>query len=450
MILVHGTFAFLTVDDEKKNPPWWSPYGEFCQQLDSELNGMAECWPDEASGRFPWFDEHWGRLAAYSGRKAFSWSGHNSEEDRQAAGDRLLEGLVKLENSDPAVPYHLVGHSYGGAVIWNALVEAARRGIALDGLRSWTTLGTPFPRYVPKPLNSLDWFAAVTAIALVSFIVWFLGLRLPHIVWPMYAYNLSPTTIIVLVATLMGIGLVGLDWAYARRLRRRLPKDDVHASTAWKEHGNKWLGVYSRLDEAFAGLRDSIGLYVRIPWTSGGPKGWLVNAIVAALSLPLNYRLRLFTQGAPTFGALLGEIARAPLPHDNDRGILPEEVDKDLRDQADQYSQLNLASSLSEVRNRLVHQGAVERAIPDALRWIKANVQLEFGLYHNYYYLIATIRQAIAYHILRHAQGATSSGSEIGSLRSAIGPKVLAWLAKQPGAGTGWRSCRGGNATEAH
>jgi hypothetical protein len=43
--------------------------------------------------------------------------------------------------------YHIVAHSHGGSVVWHGLVESKRRGIDLSGLRSWTTVGTPFLKY---------------------------------------------------------------------------------------------------------------------------------------------------------------------------------------------------------------------------------------------------------------------------------------------------------------
>ncbi len=55
---------------------------------------------------------------------------------------KLLRHLEQQESR--GVDYHLVGHSHGGSVIWSALRLATLSKKPLAGLRSWTTVGTPF------------------------------------------------------------------------------------------------------------------------------------------------------------------------------------------------------------------------------------------------------------------------------------------------------------------
>ncbi|MGX7829842.1 hypothetical protein ACTG9Q_32675 [Actinokineospora sp. 24-640] len=125
--------------------------------------------------------------------RLFHWSGMNSLTERLAASNRLLAVLFALEREGRG--YHLIGHSHGGSVIWEALTTAhlmhenktvysavkpylrarrmipertpvRRRRMTLDGLgsdyqrmapslpltglRSWTTVGTPFLTHLPK------------------------------------------------------------------------------------------------------------------------------------------------------------------------------------------------------------------------------------------------------------------------------------------------------------
>ena len=62
-------------------------------------------------------------------------------------GGDCEEGLVPLENAGR--PYHLIAHSHGGTVLWHALQDAVAAGRELKHLRTWTTLGTPFPTFRP-------------------------------------------------------------------------------------------------------------------------------------------------------------------------------------------------------------------------------------------------------------------------------------------------------------
>lgn len=117
-IFVHGTFAG---DDDDSGEKWWQAGSQPAEELQHRL-------PDNV------------RVA--EGEEVFHWSGDNGERARSKAATALLEHLKPLEQSNR--PYHLVGHSHGGSVIWNALRMATLAGKPLHGLRSWTTVGTPF------------------------------------------------------------------------------------------------------------------------------------------------------------------------------------------------------------------------------------------------------------------------------------------------------------------
>ncbi len=117
-IMVHGTFSAA---DEDEGDRWWQSASDFAQRLQSLLPASV-------------------RVAKEG--EVFHWSGANSERARSKAAANLLRHLHKLE--EQGHDYHLIGHSHGGSVIWNALQFSVLVKRPLKGLRSWTTVGTPF------------------------------------------------------------------------------------------------------------------------------------------------------------------------------------------------------------------------------------------------------------------------------------------------------------------
>ena len=115
---VHGTFAGHAEDEGGK---WW--------QLGSDFAAVLRRFMPRG-------------VRAAEGDEVFHWSGQNSERARTQAASELVEHLKRQERDGKS--YHLVGHSHGGSVIWHALKLATQMKIPLIGLRSWTTIGTPF------------------------------------------------------------------------------------------------------------------------------------------------------------------------------------------------------------------------------------------------------------------------------------------------------------------
>jgi hypothetical protein len=145
VVRVHGTNARL---DEDHGPAWWQArYAEdhrFWKHVILQLPTPIE-----------------------ANEKVFHWNGGNSECDRQVAAAALLEQLLKLEEIGSA--YHLVGHSHGGSVLWAALCLACERGNSLNGLLSWTSVGTPFLcfRYAGIPVLRMLANAAFAVVLVV-------------------------------------------------------------------------------------------------------------------------------------------------------------------------------------------------------------------------------------------------------------------------------------------
>ncbi len=118
VIMVHGTFAAAEDDCGER---WWQSGSPVALQLQSLVPASTQ-------------------LA--DGSEVFHWSGENSDRARSKAGVQLLRHIQRLE--EEGCDYHLVGHSHGGSVIWNALQRSVLRRRPLQRLRSWTTVGTPF------------------------------------------------------------------------------------------------------------------------------------------------------------------------------------------------------------------------------------------------------------------------------------------------------------------
>lgn len=117
-ILVHGTYAG---DKQSVGNKWWQAGSRTANLLQSKLPAS---------------------VGATRESDVFHWSGENSERARSQAAKKLLHHLEQQESR--GVSYHLVGHSHGGSVIWNTLRLATLSKKPLEGLRSWTTVGTPF------------------------------------------------------------------------------------------------------------------------------------------------------------------------------------------------------------------------------------------------------------------------------------------------------------------
>ncbi len=132
IVTVHGTFAHIeTVSDpaEMAASPtrqWWQPGSEFETQIKRLVDS-------DGSSSAP---------ASAVDFKPFVWNGDNSVTARRKAGSRLLTELRALEAHGEK--YCILAHSHGGSVVSDALLESASRGIKLDGLQRWFTVGTPF------------------------------------------------------------------------------------------------------------------------------------------------------------------------------------------------------------------------------------------------------------------------------------------------------------------
>ena len=226
VLLIHGTGA---ASEESKGSKWWQRGSVFWEKL-------HERFPDKSI-----FCD-----------AVFHWSGKNLESDRrQAAAKLLADVLDPLEKRGQ--PYHLIGHSHGGTVIWLALREAEKRQTPLNHLRSWCTVGTPFFQYDLS-------LAAKIGRAMPLFFSWIWILcGLLVIVASLAAHFLEgdkwdPASISL---GAFWVVLGGLVWWGARTIK--MPYGSL-SDAAMARYGPRWLGLRSADDEAINGLKHSFAL----------------------------------------------------------------------------------------------------------------------------------------------------------------------------------------------
>jgi hypothetical protein len=236
VLLIHGTGS---ADDEDAGEKWWQLDSEAARQLESKLPPDVSC---------------------HQQGVVFHWSGHNSEQARRNAGRELYRHLLTLE--DAGHFYHLVAHSHGGSVVWHALQAAVRRSRDLSHLRSWTTLGTPFLRYRAKhtSLMLLIPFFATLALLALRTDVW----QATSATWDLLvSRGYYPTTLILL--SIAGALLLLVAYNLQRIVRatwaslscRRDARTDKQVM---RLYGSRWLGLWSRSDEAITGLQGTVRL----------------------------------------------------------------------------------------------------------------------------------------------------------------------------------------------
>ncbi|MEV4620571.1 alpha/beta fold hydrolase [Asanoa sp. NPDC049573] len=308
VILVHGTFA--TSDDEA-GEAWWQRGSQTWEWLAAHLPPDVVLLDDSI--------------------RLFTWDGDNSQISRLHAANRLLAFLLELERQGHT--YHLVGHSHGGSVIWEALVSAevtrgeqvvyaelrralndptirlgdeplirerpdehapgfvkyktrhiprareyaaVRAEVQLRGLRSWTTVGTPFMRFLPtrrafvtgwrsrglclgehpgrQGLTDLLLAASVTlpifylAVVVVASST---GARWPQVV--AHSSVANALALPILLWWLVAIWVTG-----NRRHAESLLVRERAGLLAAHRFAGRWLGLWSPADEAINALSASV------------------------------------------------------------------------------------------------------------------------------------------------------------------------------------------------
>lgn len=275
VVLIHGTWANDRQDagetmERATGDRWWQP----------------------TSRTWTWLQEHLppGTRLPVPGERIFTWSGKNSQTERMRAADKLLALLLELEKA--GTNYHLVAHSHGGSVVWEALVmsmvvrenkrihpslrqalneddherplmssaklfQRHRRHLRLDHLRSWTTVGTPFLTHLPRggwlmpgwPQQGFTVGPPSKARQTV-----YATLRNGQIVLPVLAVAAYLTGLTAAGSVMLGIFALSVPmsiiWSWSFAIRRR----EQCRWRAIRIFGDRWLGLWSSQDEAIHGL----------------------------------------------------------------------------------------------------------------------------------------------------------------------------------------------------
>lgn len=374
VLLIHGTFSG---DDADQGTRWWQRNSEAYRRLRETL-------PSSVSTADDWPIFHWG-------------AGPNSERARSSAALRLLEQVERFE--ERGQPYHLIGHSHGGSVIWETLrravllrenmrVDETRRArLRLPHLRSWTTIGTPFMQFEEAPIPFRDripggnlsrrfeyWVATratwlnpkwqAPLIVIVLTIVAFLLLLCPFVAIPILdnKFNLPEEVLGYLIIgavfyeffVLVGsVFLTALIAAGAER--QQFLREKRAGRQAMVEFGPRWLGLYSTADEAINSLRatPTLALKVAHPLVlservfysdqilgPARPLFWLHNLMFNWIFVPLTNRfisnqLSRFAQGNDRPGTIVGSVTTSPVADYAEIPPLPDELTRKLVAQAD-------------------------------------------------------------------------------------------------------------------
>ncbi len=397
ILLIHGTGAGATEDIGSK---WWQRDSAFWAALNKKMDGVAACSPTDSS-LF-----HWGM-------------GPNSERKRREAGRSLYKRLLDLDGKGE--PYHVIGHSHGGSIVWHALVHSFRSGKPLRGLRSWTTIGTPFLRFEPDRsyLWSMLPFIGAGAAGLyslkpaLSVVKALPDLISQEFVWFVVLFGLS----IVLLASIFLAATVRLgQLAFAAY---DLKKFNAAAGQAWSHHGGTWNGLWSPEDEAIAGLSATLAMkgalvprsrswgdttLTRIISAALTPARWVRNHVMAPCADEFVWaRVTATLQGRDTVASQLCGVGRAPLAHVS---VAPpsDVIASELRDLAN----LAAAQTLANVRSELGRQAS----LPDMAEFVVATKRtLSWNeLIHNSYFSLDSVLSQIATHIATFARS-TDGGS---------------------------------------
>ena len=274
VLTVHGTFAGKP---RPELPHWWETNAKLSEAI-------RRCCGDGFCVRpFGWKD---GEIY-----------GPNRESERRLAGKALFGELRKLESAKR--PYHLVGHSHGGSVIWHALKESALSNERLDHLQSWTTVATPYLDFGP---DGSSWRRLAVCAAAIAALFW-LGIwqalveitptslsgfwkqisrlpliqELPHLqtaLGDFLFYGAVATFVLLALFFALLLSLPGTD-AYRILIRQPLNRAAEKRAADWYQP--LWLGLVHPNDEALAGLKATL---IRAPHLVLRPRRGVIGSFL--------------------------------------------------------------------------------------------------------------------------------------------------------------------------
>jgi len=403
VILIHGTGAS---EPDPVTPKWWQTESAYAKDLRDRLG--------------PGFDVGTSELSA-----PFKWSGANSEKDRRRAGRKLATRLRKLERDGRS--YHLVGHSHGGSVIWHALWQSNGR---LPGLKSWTSVGTPFLEFSPV------WMGITTLVTLVvvALLTYGPALQLFDVLKEraIILRDGSPlgvfTTVVLCVILLLlflGLAVAAIRWLVRHFLHWRQRRKEKNAVEAFAD---RWLAVWHKEDEPIAGLNASlISPLEFVPRLAKPTSNWFwrvltspFNRVVAPVTDQFVWTVLMRRlQGADIGGCVMVDAGSAPGALGPGWQSMPKDLASDMVTSAGNQAPRTIESlrkRLAEMRGQGSGQEAFGQ-LSSAITWSE--------ILHTSYFDINSVRGLIADRIEQSAASTDSSPSIKDS-------QHFAWLTERP------------------
>lgn len=238
LITVHGTGAG---DTTASGDRWWQLgstfMAEFCKRIDIDPS-QVELSP-------------------------FQWEeGPNSEAGRRDASLLLFFELKDLD--DAGTDYYLIGHSHGGSVIYNTLLQSVRFKTPLEGLKSWCTVGTPFLDFrlnstIIQRLSGLS--LAVLATGFVAFLL-FICLWISVKIFGHYGTEFGFVHKFSFALLIYGLLSVAGLWLLERREKSWFTASQKKQVASL--YSDRWLGFWHLEDEAISALANIRKVYVPI------------------------------------------------------------------------------------------------------------------------------------------------------------------------------------------
>lgn len=241
IILVHGTGASDRgpVGEEK----WWETKSEFCRLLVENLN-TSHVDNNNSIERFE--------------AESFVWSGANSEADRRKYAKKLTSRLDELEEQQ--VPYHIIGHSHGGSLIWHALKNMSGQNKP-KRLMSWATVGTPFLEFGYRGYHYLFLFV-LSLLSSLTLAYYFLGQSI-GVYFVEFERIFRDAHVLAVFGSLAGVLGIGAMLLFLIAIICRQIYNYIffkHSEVDEQDtvfFASRWLPITHKLDEPIAGLRAS-------------------------------------------------------------------------------------------------------------------------------------------------------------------------------------------------
>lgn len=340
--------------------------------------------------------------------RPFHWSGRNSESERRVAGLALLQRLLALEGAGQS--YHLVGHSHGGSVIWNALIASVRAGQHLKGLKSWTTVGTPYLTFGAVRAGIWRWTALVTLAGLAAWLFHPIQanetLSIIRQLWREQTYSQ-----LAFIAFFFTIFAALLLWALGRVL---LPlaflgfemQERRDAHIAAMRYGEGWLSLWHPLDEPINSLAGTVGEAPQITprvaqdgiWGIIPFAGTVINSVLARAADQFAWKqVSDRAQGNDRRHFILLSVGRAPPALQPGFGPIPPTLAAEIATSSDNKS----VDSVRRLRNLL--ESAYDQQGTEAVLERVATVISFQEIIHTSYFDHPAIAEVVAQAVLRQS-----------------------------------------------